>query len=72
MLGEVNIVLSTVTNSENRKSRTTKRVHSSVVEHLTADQEVTGSIPVGPFLCVCFVWCLLVAAAAAVASASEI
>ena len=26
-----------------------KRVHSSVVEHLTADQEVTGSNPVGPF-----------------------
>ena len=25
------------------------RVHSSVVEHLTADQEVTGSNPVGPF-----------------------
>ena len=24
-------------------------VHSSVVEHLTADQEVTDSNPVGPF-----------------------
>jgi hypothetical protein len=28
----------------------TTRVHSSVVEHLTADQEVTGSNPVGPSL----------------------
>ena len=27
-------------------------VHSSVVEHLTADQEVTGSNPVGPFFVV--------------------
>ena len=28
-----------------------KGVYSSVVEHLTADQEVTGSNPVGPFSC---------------------
>ena len=27
-----------------------KGVHSSAVEHLTADQEVTGSNPVGPFI----------------------
>ena len=29
----------------------TQFVHSSVVEHLTADQEVTGSNTVGPFIC---------------------
>ena len=31
------------------------RVHSSVVEHLTADQEVTGSNPVGPYCYMFFV-----------------
>ena len=28
--------------------------HSSVVEHSTADREVTGSIPVAPFVCFLF------------------
>ena len=35
---------------ENFKLHSRPRVHSSVVEHLTADQEVTGSNPVGPFI----------------------
>ena len=35
-------------NYYNKISR--KRGHSSVVEHSTADREVTGSIPVAPFL----------------------
>lgn len=33
-----------------------QRVHSSVVEHLTADQEVTGSNPVGPSILMLFLF----------------
>ena len=35
-----------------------KGVHSSAVEHLTADQEVTGSNPVGPFIFSNFLPCV--------------
>ena len=35
---------------ENKSTRC-EWAYSSVVEHLTADQEVTGSNPVGPFPC---------------------
>ena len=34
--------------------------YSSVVEHLTADQEVTGSNPVGPFQCYFYLLLMLV------------
>ena len=35
------------------------RGHSSVVEHSTADREVTGSIPVAPFIFIIFLFNIL-------------